>query len=217
VLAGLDPPEATVTRDQDRFTIGVLTTQFADPSVTTPVRRALEAVLAALAAAGWELRELTSPWLDQPRRWEQSLAEIVAAEACEVHSGMDTSRYCAGTRGLLGFGQAVSSADLARAVADQAELTEAIEASLFGVDVLAGPTVGYQAPGEDPPFGAGDDHGEGRFTGPYNLSGHPAISLPVPCDGLPAGLQLAGWRGDDFGLLRAAAAAESVITAMRKD
>jgi 2-dehydropantoate 2-reductase len=217
VLADLDPSVATATRDQDRFTVGVLTAQLADPSVTPPVRRALEAVLAALSDAGWELRELTSPWLEQPRRWEQSLGEIVAAEACGVHSGRDTSRYCAGTRGLLGFGAAVSQADFARALADQAELTEAVEASLSGVDVLAGPTVGFQAPEEDPPFGAGDDHGEGRFTGPYNLTGHPAISLPVPCAGLPAGLQFAGRRGDDFGLLRVAAAAESVITAMRKD
>jgi 2-dehydropantoate 2-reductase len=214
VIAGLDLP---VAGDQDRFTVGVLTAQLADPSVTPAVRRAVDAVLAALAASGWELRELTSPWLEQPRRWEHALAEIVAAEAWEVHSGRDTSRYCAGTRGLLGFGAAVSPASFARALADQVELTEAIEASLVGVDVLAGPTVGYQAPAEDPPFGAGDDHGEGRFTGPYNLTGHPAISLPVPCAGLPAGLQLGGRRGDDFGLLRAAAAAESVITAMRKD
>jgi len=76
------------------------------------------------------------------------------------------------------------------------------------VDVLAGPTVGYQAPEQDPPFGLGDDNAEGRFTGPYNLTGHPAVSLPVPAAGLPAGLQLAGRRGRDLALLRAAAAAE---------
>jgi Asp-tRNA(Asn)/Glu-tRNA(Gln) amidotransferase A subunit family amidase len=77
--------------------------------------------------------------------------------------------------------------------------------------VLAGPTVGYQAPEQDPPFGLGDDYGEGRFTGPYNLTGHPAISLPVPAAGLPAGLQLAGRRGGDLSLLRVAAAAEQLI------
>ena len=76
---------------------------------------------------------------------------------------------------------------------------------------LAGPTVGYQAPEQDPPFGIGDDYAEGRFTGPYNLTGHPAISLPVPIAGLPAGLQLAGRRGADIALLRVAAAAEQLI------
>ena len=55
----------------------------------------------------------------------------------------------------------------------------AAPASLAGVDALAGPTVGYTAPEQDPPFGTGEDHGESRFTGPYNLSGHPAVSLPV--------------------------------------
>ncbi len=71
----------------------------------------------------------------------------------------------------------------ARAHGEQAELTAAIEASLAGLDALAGPTVGYQAPEQDPPFGLGDDNAEGRFTGPYNLTGHPALSLPVPIRG----------------------------------
>jgi aspartyl-tRNA(Asn)/glutamyl-tRNA(Gln) amidotransferase subunit A len=79
--------------------------------------------------------------------------------------------------------------------------------------VLAGPTVGYTAPEEDPPFGLGDDNGEGRFSGPYNLTGHPALSMPVPTSGLPIGLQLAGRRGADFELLRVAAAAERVFGA----
>ncbi|MDR0341498.1 MAG: hypothetical protein LBI49_00005, partial [Nocardiopsaceae bacterium] len=99
----------------------------------------------------------------------------------------------------------------ARALAERDELTAAIEACLAGVDALAGPTVGYQAPVQDPPFGVGEDSGESRFTGPYNLSGHPAVSLPVPAAGLPAGLQLAGHRDGDLALLRLAAAAEEVL------
>ncbi len=79
------------------------------------------------------------------------------------------------------------------------------------MDVLAGPTVGFTAPEEDPPFGVGEDSGEGRFTGPYNLTGHPAISLPVATTGLPVGVQLAGRRGGDADLLRAAAAAMPLL------
>jgi Asp-tRNA(Asn)/Glu-tRNA(Gln) amidotransferase A subunit family amidase len=199
---------------QTTFTVGVLTAQLTDPSVTPPAAAAVNAALACLAGAGWNLRELTGAWLEQLARWEQTLAKIVSYEAYAVHSGRDPSRYSEGTRALLDFGATVTDEALARAREEQAELTAAIELSLAGVDVLAGPTVGYTAPQEDPPFGLGDDNGEGRFSGPYNLTGHPALSMPVPTSGLPIGLQLAGRRGADFELLRVAAAAERVLGAI---
>ena len=199
------------------FTVGVLAAQLADPSVTPQVRDAVSGALSALAEAGWPVRELTAPWLDDLAAWEETLAVIVAREAHLVHAGRDQSRYAEGTRALLAYGASVGDDQFARALRRREELTAAIEASLAGVDVLAGPTVGYQAPEQDPPFGLGDDNAEGRFTGPYNLTGHPAISLPVPAAGLPAGLQLAGRRGRDLALLRAAAAAELLIAQPGRD
>ncbi len=193
--------------------VGVLAAELADPSVTPEVRAAVRAALDTLAAAGWELRQVTAPWLDDLPRWERALSVIVASEAWQVHQSRDLSRYGAGTRAVLDFGRSVTPEQYADALADQADLTAAVEASLAGVDVLAGPTVGYCAPEEDPPFGVGDDSGEGRFTGPYNLTGHPAISLPAPAPGLPVGLQFAGRRGQDFALLEVAAAAEDLLTA----
>jgi len=205
------PVPPTVPVPPAVFTVGVLSAQLADPSVTPEVSAALDAAITALAAAGWNLKEVTAPWLDQLPRWEETLAVMVARQAHLVHAGRDTSRYCEGTSALLAYGASVTEQQFARAVDEQADLTAAIEASLADVDVLAGPTVGYQAPEQDPPFGLGDDNAEGRFTGPYNLTGHPAVSLPVPAAGLPVGLQLAGHRGADFDLLRVAAAAERVL------
>jgi aspartyl-tRNA(Asn)/glutamyl-tRNA(Gln) amidotransferase subunit A len=198
------------------FTVGVLTAQLDDPSVTAAVRAAVRAALDSLAAAGWQVTELTAPWLAELPAWEEVLAVIVAREAYLVHRDRDTSRYAEGTRALLAYGASVTGDGYAAALERQAELTAAVEDSLAGVDALAGPTVGYQAPEQDPPFGTGEDHGESRFTGPYNLTGHPAVSLPVPVSGsgaLPAGLQLAGRRGADAALLRVAAAAEHLIAA----
>jgi 2-dehydropantoate 2-reductase len=208
--ADLDDPSGTSALPAT-YTVGVLAAQLADPSVTPEVHEAVSGALAALQAAGWELRELTAPWLDELATWEEVLTVIGAREASLVHSGRDQSRYADGTRALLDFGASVGEDRFTEALGRRDELTEAIEACLDGVDVLAGPTVGYQAPEEDPPFGIDDDNAEGRFTGPYNLTGHPAISIPVPISGLPAGLQLAGRRGQDLALLRVAAAAEKVL------
>jgi aspartyl-tRNA(Asn)/glutamyl-tRNA(Gln) amidotransferase subunit A len=216
LLAVLAGPNPSSPSNPTTFTVGVLAAQLDDPSVTPAVRDAVRSALATLRAAGWRVTELTAPWLAELPAWEEVLAVIVAREAHLVHRDRDTRRYAEGTRALLAYGASVTGDDYAAALERQAELTAAIEASLAGVDVLAGPTVGYQAPEQDPPFGTGEDHGEGRFTGPYNLTGHPAVSLPVPAAGtaaLPVGLQLAGRRGADAALLRVAAAAEHLIAA----
>ncbi len=191
--------------------IGVLSAQLADPSVTPEVRGALRSALDRLAAAGWELREISAPWLDEPRRWEHALGIIVAREAVASHAGRDTSEYAEGTRALLAYGATVTDEQYARAQAAREELTAAVSATLAGVDALAGPTVGYCAPEKDPPFGVGDDNAEGRFTGPYNLTGHPAVSVPVPAPGLPVGLQLAGRHGGDRSVLELAGAVQRLL------
>ena len=222
VLAGQadrDPRDNRAGRDGgDRDVRGtappvvrVLAAQLADPSVTAEVRSAVTAALDALTAAGWDVTELTAPWLDELASWEEPLAVIVAREAHLVHAGRDTRGYADGTRALLEFGAAVTDERYAWALGRRRELTAAIGVSLAGADALAGPTVGFTAPEQDPPFGVGDDNAEGRFTGPYNLSGHPAVSLPVPSAGLPAGLQLAGHHGRDQALLRVAAAADELL------
>jgi 2-dehydropantoate 2-reductase len=195
------------------FKLGVLASQLDAPSVTPEVRGAVTAALAALAAAGWELTQVRAPWLDDLAGWEQVLSVIVAREAHEVHASRDISGYADGTRALLELGATITDARYAAALGRRDELTAAVTASMAGLDALAGPTVGFTAPEQDPPFGVGEDSGEGWFTGPYNLTGQPAIALPVPSPGLPVSLQLAGWRGADAALLRVAAAAEAVLSA----
>ena len=50
-----------------------------------------------------------------------------------------------------------------------------------------------------------------KHTQPFNMTGHPAISLPVPATGLPVGLQLVGRHGGTGVLLAIAAACEKII------
>ncbi|HEY1618383.1 MAG TPA: amidase family protein [Streptosporangiaceae bacterium] len=204
VLPGRPVPAGPVTA-------GVLGAQLADPSVTPQVRAALDRALGTLEDAGWQLRTVAPVWAEDPERWERALTVIVSREAWGVHRGADTGKYAPGTRELLALGAGVTDARYAEALAERDRLAALVRDSLAGLDVLAGPSVGFTAPGQDPPFGVGDDSAEGRFTGPYNLSGHPAIALPVPAPGLPVSLQLAGHRNGDLALLHAAAVAEAAL------
>jgi aspartyl-tRNA(Asn)/glutamyl-tRNA(Gln) amidotransferase subunit A len=53
---------------------------------------------------------------------------------------------------------------------------------------------------------------ETLFTGPFNVTGDPAIVLPCGyADGLPVGLQLAAAGGTNQELLRTAAAVEEML------
>jgi Asp-tRNA(Asn)/Glu-tRNA(Gln) amidotransferase A subunit family amidase len=52
-----------------------------------------------------------------------------------------------------------------------------------------------------------------RQTQLFNITGHPAISLPVRVQGLPVGLQLVGRRDDTAGLVAIAAACERLLEA----
>ncbi len=79
------------------------------------------------------------------------------------------------------------------------------------MDALAGPTVGYCAPEQDPPFGVGDDNAEGRFTGPYNLTGHPAVSFPCPPPGSPSDCNSPGRTAATLSVLELAGAAQRLL------
>ncbi len=153
----------------------VLAAQLADSSVTGEVRSAVLAALDALAAAGWDVRELTAPWLDELAAWEEPLGVIVAREAHLVHAGRDTRRYADGTRALLELGAAVTEQRYAWALDRRSELAAAIEASLAGADVLAGLRWALPLPGRIP-------RSASVMTTPRAASpGHITSPVTLPC------------------------------------
>jgi aspartyl-tRNA(Asn)/glutamyl-tRNA(Gln) amidotransferase subunit A len=50
-----------------------------------------------------------------------------------------------------------------------------------------------------------------RLTQLFNITGHPAISLPIRTTGLPVGLQLVGRRDETEGLLAVAMTCEQIL------
>jgi len=87
-------------------------------------------------------------------------------------------------------------------------LMSRIDALFDDIDILISPTVAWVAPGSD--LSVVDDEGtiEMRFMAPWNLTGHPALTIPCGLaeDGMPAGLQMIGPRSGDARLLRLAEA-----------
>jgi 2-dehydropantoate 2-reductase len=190
--------------------VGVLGRQLRDPDLRPDVRARVELAVAALAGLGLDVREVDVPELDLA---DEALGTVVLREAFDVHRGLfdrEAGGYGPGTRALLELAREIDEPGYRGALAAMGRVRAGLARAFEGVDVLAGPTVAYPAPAEDPPFGAPQGEVEARFTGPYNLAGVPAVSIPCGLvEGhLPVGLQLAAAAGAEPLLLSVAAAYE---------
>jgi aspartyl-tRNA(Asn)/glutamyl-tRNA(Gln) amidotransferase subunit A len=192
--------------------LGVLRRQLDDPDLVPAVRdRVLEAI-ERLGAAGFDVVDVDVPVLDLV---DDVLGAVVLREAWDVHRHLyerQAAEYGPGTRALLELGSRIDDDAYGAGLAEKEKIAAAFAAVFEQVDLLAGPTVAYPAPPEDPPFGTPEGDVEGRYTGPYNLAGNPAVSLPCGLaeGNLPAGLQLAAAFGNDELLLSAARVYEEV-------
>ena len=194
-------------RPVDGIRVGVLRRQVDDSALAPGVRARVHDVLGALDGVDVDFPELDLV--------EDALAPIILREAWLVHCELferEADRYGPGTRALLEQGSRVGDDEYEQALAAKQRVATAFERVFADVDVLAGPTVAYPAPAEDPPVGTPEGDLESRYTAPYNLAGVPAVS--VPCGlaegALPAGLQLAAARGEDALLLSFARRLEEV-------
>ena len=97
------------------------------------------------------------------------------------------------------------------------ELTAAYDAALAGVDVLVMPTlpiVATDLPAPDASLEQVIECSTGMIanTAPFDVSGHPATSVPTGlARGLPAGLMIVGRHFDDAACLRTARAFEAAV------
>jgi 2-dehydropantoate 2-reductase len=192
--------------------LGVLRRQLDDPDLVPAVRERVAEAIERLGAAGFDVVEVDVPELDLV---DDALGAIVLREAWDVHRThyeRQAGDYGSGTRALLELGSKIDDDAYRAGLADRQRVAAAFAAVFRDVDVLAGPTVAYPAPAEDPPFGTPEGEVESRYTAPYNLAGNPAISLPCGLveGNLPAGLQLATAVGRDELLLSVARVYEEV-------
>jgi aspartyl-tRNA(Asn)/glutamyl-tRNA(Gln) amidotransferase subunit A len=179
-----------------------------DPAAAPAVVRALDDAAAALSMLGAQVALIEMP--------DYALAEaagavILHAEALKAHPALATrwQDYGRQARQSLSAGVGLTPQDVARAWRRADRLRDEIDAILARHDVILTATTLTAAP-ELPSPPAEETAWSPMRTLPFNLTGHPAISVPMGFDGgLPLGLQIVGRRGDEAMVCRVAAAFEA--------
>jgi aspartyl-tRNA(Asn)/glutamyl-tRNA(Gln) amidotransferase subunit A len=153
----------------------------------------------------------------------KTYVDIVLPEAAHWHAQyLDTrgDRYTPPVRARLESGRAIPAVDYLAARDAQGRLRRAVDAALDGVDALLLPTLPITAPPIGAPEVAVGPGGDKmvtvraamlRNTQLFNLTGHPAISLPLPRASFPVGLQLVGRLDETPRLLAIAATCEQIL------
>jgi amidase len=181
------------------------------------VDRALDAALMATASAsGAGIAEVELPGWDEASR---AAATILSAEAWQVHSGLwadHRGRLSPDVAARLESASLLKAEDVEAAWDHARSWSAELTGALSAVDVIALPTLAA-----DPPTVQDGGRVFGiRRTGPFNLSGHPAISLPVRTGGggvVPASLQLVASEMREELLLATAAVIEEAAGARPPD
>jgi len=194
---------------------------YSDRPVEPAVREGFERALTQLQATGVPV---TNAELPSAAGILDAYVNIVLPEGAAWHAHYLDSQpndYTPAVRARFEAGRTIPAVKYVDAVAFCRRLRAEVDALLGEADALVLPTLPITAP----LLGAGDitiDPAVGdttpvrsamlKHTQPFNMSGHPAISLPLQVSGLPVGLQLVGRRDDTPGLLAIALACEKIIS-----
>lgn len=225
VIGGFDPKDPTsvntptgsyenLTGDVRGLVIGIEEDYFFK-DVDSEIERLVRFQIDSLVSQGATLKKVKIPTL-QLSEW----AEIVTSmsEASAIHHRDLVNRpedFGDDTRFLFELGELFSSVEYLQAQQIRRQLKSEFKEALSEVDVLITPTLPVMAPniGDS----TADLNGKKvdlidnfiRFTGPSNLTGLPALSVPAGFNGqLPVGLQIIGRAFDEATVLNVGTAVE---------
>ncbi len=175
--------------------------------VTAAMEAALEATLLALKDAGMRIQRVDRPrWFnDLPA----ALHTVMAFEAAREHGEAyrrHGKRVGAKLATLIEQGMASERRDYSRARGTLAGARQTFAEWSGQHGVVATPAALGAAPS------GLESSGDPRCNAPFTCLGAPSISLPMPTDGLPMGLQLAAPFASDALVLATAEACERALT-----
>jgi aspartyl-tRNA(Asn)/glutamyl-tRNA(Gln) amidotransferase subunit A len=219
VMAGRSPRPIEPVEPR-RCSLGLLGGYFAS-LLAHEVRAAFDGATENLRTAGFHIADRS---IDGTETIAPTYTSISLSEAAHWHSGTLDSRaadYQPSVRDRLETGRNIPAVDYLRALDNQAILRYQVDAALEGCGALVLATLPIVAPN----IGTTDVTFDGepsvtlnvraallRLTQLFNITGHPAITLPIPSSGLPVGLQLVGRRGATEELLAIALTCERALS-----
>jgi amidase len=159
----------------------------------------LQAVDAVLQACPWEFEMGTLERFDEA--FQAGLTIINAETWSAFGSLLIWGKLGADVEKRLRLAERVTPADLEKAESVRRAFSQAVDAALEGMDALVLPTLPAFPPTVASVRAGASVIGVTSLVRPFNLSGHPALSIPIPTSsGIKAGLQLIGRRGMDAAL-----------------
>lgn len=178
-------------------------------NVDSPIEAAVRKQIEDLVGQGATLKTVKIPSLAYSE-WTEYATSL--SEASAIHHRDLQERpedFGDDIRFLFELGELFSSVDYLQAQQVRRQIKQEFNAALQQVDVIITPTLPVMAPDIGSPTALlnGDpvDLVDNfiRFTGPSNLTGLPALTVPVGLDdGLPIGLQIIGRSFDEAGVLK---------------
>jgi aspartyl-tRNA(Asn)/glutamyl-tRNA(Gln) amidotransferase subunit A len=216
VLAGHDPQDpasadvpvpdyrADLEKGVAGLRIGIPRAFFATASATTAEAVAgLDRTAQQLRVAGAAVEDIELP---DYALFAAAGSVIMLAEAFAIHEAdMQTRLLDYGEVAAIRFmrGAAITAADFIHALRARRELTDAVNAALSRYDGLLCLPALRTAPRFDEPSDSFSSASPIQ-TIPFNVTGHPAMSVPVGlgADGLPLGVQIAGRAFDEATVFR---------------
>lgn len=184
--------------------------------VDPEIQQALQAVMQLIAGAGGQLIRIRMPDARSvSSNWEAHCGVQTAVAHADTYP-QRASEYGPALSRLIDGGRALSGMDYQRILLDAQRFTGEMDALMNELDVVLAPVQPYAAPTHAKLASLALDPEANRrliqFTAPFNVSGHPCLSLPIGFtqSDMPIGGQFIARKGGEAVLCRAGMAVQKI-------